>query len=38
MTPDLRESISVLRKNNDLREIEEEFSVDLEISALANHY
>lgn len=38
MTPDLRRSITILRKNNDLNEIEEEFRADLEISTLTNIY
>jgi len=36
--PDLRESLSLLRKNNDIREINDEFNTVLEISSLANYY
>jgi 4-hydroxy-3-polyprenylbenzoate decarboxylase len=35
---DLRRSLSILKKMNDLKEIDEEFSTELEISSLANYY
>ena len=35
---DLRKSLSILKENNDLREIDEEFSTETEITSLANYY